>query len=327
MLDSNKPRILVALGGRSSEREVSINSGREVAMALEKLGYSTDLIDIGTGKFHQIPELDKLEKDASKLPLVPNLPLSDIKRHFSLVFIAMHGKFGEDGGLQALLDEIGVKYVGSTPSACAVAQDKRFAKLIMKAIGIPTSEFQIIEAESDPLTIKFPVFIKPTSEGSSVGAAICENKADYDFALKNILSKYEFALVEPYLGKNEFSVAVLDGEKQEAKPLPVIQIIPKSSFFDLKSKYDGTTEEIIPAKIDQKLAKLLQDVAVKAHTALGMRHFSRTDIIVDQKGHPQVLDTNPIPGLTSQSLLPKAAKAAGFSFEDLVEHLVQLALK
>ncbi len=325
--DAKKPRILVALGGHSSERKISILSGKQVALALEKRGYPTDILDVGTGKFHQIPELDALEVDPKKIVAVPTFLLTDIKRHFSLIFIVMHGKFGEDGGLQSLLEEISVNYVGSEPASCAVAQDKRFAKIIMRAEGVPTADFQLIKNENDKLNIKFPVVIKPIKEGSSVGISICENEADYKFAIKDTLEKYKDAIIEPYLGTKEFTVGVLEGENGQAKALPVIEIKPKKKFFDLEAKYDGTTEEIVPAKIDKQLTEKLQQIAVSAHESLGMRHFSRTDIIIDQKGNPQVLDTNPIPGLTQESLLPKAAKAAGFSFEDLIEHLVKLALK
>lgn len=325
--DAKKPRILVALGGRSSERKISILSGKQVALALEKKGYPTDILDVGTGKFHQIPELDALEVDPKKIDAVPSFPLTDIKRHFSLVFIVMHGQFGEDGGLQALLEEISVNYVGSRPAPCAVAQDKRFAKIVMRAAGVPTADFQIIKSENDKLEIKFPVVIKPVKEGSSNGVSICENEADYKFAIKNTLEKYKDVMVEPYLGNKEFTVGVLESENGQAKALPVIEIKPKNKFFDLDAKYDGTTDEIVPAKIDKKLADNLQRIAVLAHESLGMRHFSRTDIIIDQKGNPQVLDTNPIPGLTSESLFPKAAHAAGFSFEDLIEHLVKLSSK
>jgi D-alanine-D-alanine ligase len=324
--DAKKPRILVALGGRSSERKVSILSGKAVALALEKKGYPTDILDVGTGKFHQIPELDALEKDASKIDIVPSFPLADIKRHFSLVFIAMHGRFGEDGGLQALLDEIEVKYVGSGPASCALAMDKRFSKIVMSSAGIPTSEFQVIYSIEDKLNIKFPVVVKPIKEGSSIGVFICENEADYKFAVKSVIEKYYSALVEPYLGNQEFTVGVLEGEKGQAKALPVIEIKPKKKFFDFDAKYDGTTEEIVPAQIEKKLTEELQDIAIKTHNAFAMRHMSRVDIMV-QNGKPQVLELNPIPGLTSESLLPKAAHTAGFEFEDLIEHLVKIALK
>jgi len=325
--DAKKPRILVAMGGHSSERKISILSGKQVALALEKNGYPTDILDAGTGKFHQIPELDSLEADPKKIDAVPTLPLTDIKRHFSLVFIVMHGQFGEDGGLQSLLEEISVNYVGSEPASCAVAQDKRFAKIVMRAAGVPTADFQIIKNENDKLEIKLPVVVKPIKEGSSYGVSVCENEADYKFAIKNTLEKYKTVMVEPYLGNKEFTVGVLEGENGQAKALPVIEIKPRKKFFDLEAKYDGTTEKIVPAKIDKQLTEKLQQIGVMAHEALGMRHFSRTDIIIDQKGNPQVLDTNPIPGLTPESLLPKAAHAAGFEFEDLIEHLVKLALK
>lgn len=324
--DAKKPRILVALGGRSSEREISILTGDSIAQALEKKGYPTDILDVGTGRFHQIPELKALEKDPKKIDPIPSLPLSDIKRHFSLVFIAMHGRFGEDGGLQSLLDEIEVKYTGSNPASSSLAMDKRFAKVIMRATGLPTPDFQVVKEAKEKLEIKFPVVVKPVKEGSSIGVYICENQADYDFAISLVLKDYREAMIESYIGDKEFTVPILENFDGIAQALPVIEIKPKSRFFDRKAKYDGTTEKIVPAKIDKKLSDQMQDLSIKAHVALNMRHFSRVDLILSKSG-PQILELNPIPGMTSESLFPKAAKAAGMGFEDLVEHIVKLALK
>lgn len=324
--DPNKPRILVALGGRSSEREVSIESGRQVVSAMEELGYQTAVLDTGTGKLMQTPELDRLEKNPEKLPEVVNLPLVDIKRHFQMVFIALHGKFGEDGGLQALLDDIGMKYTGSGPLSSALAMNKKISKKIFAAYSVPTLPFEVISTVQKP-KIKFPLVVKPNNQGSSVGVSICTNEADFEIGAKRALEYSSEAIVEPYITGHELTVAILEKDNGETEALPVIEIIPKSKFFDLKAKYDGTTEEIVPAKIDQKLAREAQTAALKAYDALDCRHFARVDLLVGSDNLPKVLEVNTIPGLTSESLFPKAAKVAGLDFVRLIDHLVKIALK
>jgi len=329
MLDPNKPRILVALGGRSREREISIASGRQVAETLDRAGYPTSLLDIGTGRLLQLPELETIEKDYRKLPEVMNLPLTDIKRHFSLVFIAMHGRFGEDGGLQSILEEISVKYTGSRPLASALAMDKKFTKKIIKAAGIPTAQFQIIknsEPQTPNLKIPFPVILKPTDQGSSIGVAICENEADYRHEIKNILASHHEVLVEPYLGQKELTVAILENKEGQPEPLPPIEIVPQSKLFDYRAKYSGTTAEIIPARFPKETLQEAQKLALLTYQELGCRHFARVDMMIDKNNRIQVLELNTIPGLTKESLLPKACRAAGLSFTTLVERLIRLSL-
>jgi D-alanine-D-alanine ligase len=326
MYDSKKPRVLVALGGKSSEREVSIASGREVATALEKQGYSVDLIDFGTGKFLQLPELDNIEKDASKLPNAVNYPLTDIARHFEVVFIAMHGKFGEDGTLQGILEEIGVKYVGSGRVPSAICIDKRLSKVLMIARGIPTPEYEVIDTPETKTKLQFPVVVKPIDQGSSVGVLICENGADLDLGKKEAFKYADKVIIEKYIAGRELTVPVLEDDKGQAKALPTIEIIPKTKFFNYQSKYDSTTEEIVPARIPTEVAKYAQEIAVKTHIAHGCRHFSRVDMMLDKSNKPWVIDVNTIPGLTPQSLFPKSAKVAGYPFEKLVDHLIKIAM-
>lgn len=327
MLDPNKPRILVALGGRSSEREVSINSGQQVVEALEKLGYQTAVLDVGTGKLLQNPELDNLEKDPARLPKVSNLPLVDIKRHFQLVFIVMHGRFGEDGGLQSLLEENGIKYTGSDPLSSALAMNKEFSKKVLKASGLPVLDDQIVTKSDEKCRIPFPVVVKPNDHGSSVGVSVCENDADFAVGLKQALQISSSAIVEPYIKGKELTSAIIEDKNNSPEALPITEIIPRSRFFDTKAKYDGTTEEVSPAKISNELAEKVKKLGVASHKALGCRHFSRVDMIVDEKENVYILELNTIPGLTSESLFPKAAKAGGYEFEKLISHLVDIAIK
>lgn len=327
MLDPKKPRILVALGGRSSERGISIDSGKQVVIALEALGYQTAILDVGTGKLLQTPEIDSLEKDAKELPSVANLPLVDVKRHFEVVFIAMHGRFGEDGGLQSLLDENGIKYTGSGPLSSALAMNKVFSKKVFKSCNLPVLDDQIITREGEKSEIQFPVVVKPINQGSSIGVSICENEADFTVGLKQSLEVSGSAIVEPYVTGKELTVAILENESGQPQALPVTEIIPSHRFFDFAGKYDGSTQEIVPAKISDDLAKKVQDLAIQTHLALGCRHFSRVDMIVDNQENIFILELNSIPGLTSESLFPKAAKASGITFENLISRLVETALK
>lgn len=325
-IDPKKPRILVALGGRSTEREISIASGKNVAMALESLGYQIGILDTGTGKLLQLPELESIQKDPKKLAPVVNLPLVDIARHFSLVFICLHGKFGEDGAFQGLLEEISMPYIGSGQAASAVAMDKKLAKMVFNATSINSPEFKTIRSADDGNGLDFPVVVKPNNQGSSVAVAICENQADFTLAAKNVIEQFGEALVEKYIAGREFTVAILERDgKLEA--LPVIEIVPKTRFFDFRAKYDGTTDEIVPAKISEELTAKIKEIALKAFETLGCRHLSRVDMIVDQNENIFVLEVNTIPGMTTESLFPKAAKAAGMSFEQLIEHLVKIASK
>lgn len=323
-LDSNKPRILVALGGRSSEREVSINSGRAVAESLEDLGYQVGILDTGTGKLMQIPELDNLEIDSSKLSRVVNFPLTDVARHFSLVFIALHGKFGEDGGFQSMLDEVGIPYVGSGPLSSALAMNKKMSKIIFDYAKIPTPEFQVVKKENE-LKLPFPIVVKPVSQGSSFGVSICENAADFSLGFKLAKEFEDEIMIEKFIRGKEITVCVLDNEK-DSEALPVIEIVPKQKFFNYQAKYDGSTQEIVPARIPSDITKKAQELAVKAHKILGCRHISRVDMIIDESRNLQVLEVNTIPGMTTESLFPKAAKAAGMNFDQLIERLISIAL-
>ncbi|MFH1854931.1 MAG: D-alanine--D-alanine ligase [bacterium] len=325
--DPKKPRILVALGGRSSEREVSIKTGIAVSLALEKKGYPTAVLDTASGKLMQTPEAQDLEKDPNKLPEVANLPLIDIKRHFQLVFIAMHGRFGEDGGIQSLLEEIEMPYTGSSPSSSAIAMNKKYTLVQLNANGIKVPHFQSMKSLNEKLDLQFPVVVKPVGEGSSVGVSICENPADFEFAKKTAFSFGDEIIVEKYIKGKELTVGILELKKDNPEALPVIEIIPKGKFFDYKAKYDGTTQEICPARISPEHAKKAQEIALKTYNALDCHQFARVDMILTQEGEIYTFDINTIPGLTDQSLMPKAAKARGLSFEDLVETIVKDAIE
>lgn len=328
MYDPQKPRILVALGGRSHERPISIASGAAVATALEKLGYPSGILDTGTGKLMQSPELKNIEQDPQKLSSSFSFPLIDIKRHFELVFICLHGRYGEDGGFQALMEEIGMPYTGSTPPSSAAGLNKKFSKIIFETYGVPTPAFQIISKPNEKMRLKYPVVVKPVAQGSSLGVSICENESDYQLGIKRALEFDGEAIVEPYTEGREITVAILENKNGTVDALPIVEIKPATRFFDFNAKYDPKTIEEVPAKnIDDRMQKQIVDTAIKAYKALDCRHLARVDMIIDKKNKLQVLEVNTLPGMTANSLVPKAARAAGISFEELVDHLVKIALK
>ncbi len=297
-----KPKIALLRGGQSAEREVSLKSGQAVEKALLARGYRVECFD---------PPKD-LARLAKRAP------------EFDLAFIVLHGPGGEDGTIQGFLEALGLPYQGAGVLGSALAMDKALSKLLYREAGLPVPravELKRKETILPPLPL--PVVIKPVSQGSSVGMSIVEKEEDFAQALEQAFQYEERVLVEEYLQGRELTVGILGEEA-----LPVVEIIPgeKHRFFDYEAKYTpGATKEICPAQIPPEIAQKAQEYALRAHKALRLRHYSRTDFIYAQ-GEVFVLETNTIPGMTETSLLPLAAKVAGYSFEDLVERLVELAL-
>ena len=299
--------ILVAAGGISAEREVSLQSGRAVAEALETRGHRVRLADINP--LHTEPLDD---------------PAIDV------VFIAMHGAFGEDGGMQQCCRDRGLAYVGSGPHASELAMDKAASKQAFRKAGLDTPDWVVVEEFNDAARQRqllrapgLPCVLKPVDGGSSVDIVIAHTAAQRADALGDLLDKYARALVERYVDGREFTVSVLDEQA-----LPVMEIRVRRGFYDYTAKYeDGATEYILDHGLDDQASQLLKSAALTAHRALGCRDLSRTDFRVDANDRIWVLETNTIPGFTSHSLLPKAAAAAGIAFADLCERLVGMALQ
>ena len=297
-------RIGVLLGGPSSEREVSLRSGNAAYEALKAAGHDVVAIDA-------VGDIEEKIKDS----------------RICVAFIALHGRFGEDGGIQTILENMGIPYTGSGPQASARAIDKEISRRIFKENGIlvPNSRTLFrnysLEKFIAENTLKFPLVIKPACEGSSIGLSIIENKETLQEAVDKAFHYDEKIIVEEFIQGKEVTVGIL-----EDKPLPVVQIVPKNRFYDYHAKYTkGMTEYIVPAKITKTEYKAAQKAGVKAHTALGCKGFSRVDIIIDKNKKPVVLEVNTIPGFTQTSLLPKAAAAEGINFTKLCEKLVELA--
>ncbi len=297
-----RKKIGVLLGGLSVEREVSQRTGAAVSGALKGLGY--DVVDI----------------DAQK-----DLPQRLLAEKIEVAFIALHGRFGEDGCIQGLLESMFIPYTGSGVLASAVAMEKVFSKQIFLGHGIPTPDHRSFKdipsalAAIDALPFGFPVVVKPSREGSSVGVHVCKSVADYRVAVEDA-GKYAGALmVEQYIKGREVQGAVLDDES-----LGAIEIVPANEFYDYDAKYKAGsgTRYLFPAPLPEDQYRRVNEVCLEAHRALGCSGATRSDVMVTPAGEVFLLEVNTLPGMTATSLLPKIAQGRGISFPDLCERLL-----
>jgi D-alanine-D-alanine ligase len=292
--------ITVMLGGPSAEREVSLRSGAGVVKALLSLG-------------HQVHEVDP-RNEKWKLPKATDV-----------VFLALHGTYGQDGAVQRRLEELGVAYTGCDPEASRIGFDKFLTKQHCVAAGVPTARFLLIEspAASWPMGWDPPVVLKPARQGSSVGLQFVERVSDWSKALTEAMRHDSQVLMEEKVAGRECTVAILADE-----PLPIVEVRPKTGIYDDQTKYSaGTTEYFCPAPLDGAMTTRVQAAALGAFKAIGGRDYLRVDVIVRPEGEPVVLEVNTLPGMTETSLLPKAAAAVGISYPDLCQRMVDLALK
>jgi D-alanine-D-alanine ligase len=300
-------RIAVLLGGFSAEREISIKSGNAVVQALTKQGHPVVVIDVK----------DELVRELADHPI-------------DIAFIALHGEFGEDGGIQRLLEKRGIPYTGSGPEASYRAMDKFATKEFFIQNNISTAPYRKILKSSSPTRIQalideiggLPVVVKPRAQGSSVGVSIVRDQSVLSNALKQAFDYGKGILIERYINGRELTVGIL-GEI----PLPLIELRPKRAFYDYTAKYrDPETEYLINPDLPPKTVRDIQSLGLKAYQVLGCAGFSRVDIIYSANDGPFVLEVNSIPGLTDHSLVPKAAKAAGIDFPQLCERIIELSL-
>lgn len=307
-------KIAVLYGGVSKEREVSISSSKGIIAALEHNGHEVIPVDFNP------KQLDNI-----------------IKLSVDLVYIALHGKHGEDGCLQGLLDMLEIPYVGSGVLASALAMDKSKAKELFDKIGIPTAKGkryrvkdarQIADTVTDiKLNFDLPFVVKPNSEGSTLGLTIINDQAAIPKAVENAMQSDEYILVEQFIKGIELTVPVI-GRMNEEEALPIIEIIPKNELYDFEAKYsDGGSEHIIPARINQALTDKIKEYAVLAHQVLGCETYSRADFILTEDNIPYILEVNTLPGMTPTSLYPDAAKTVNLSYEAMIERFVNLTIK
>jgi D-alanine-D-alanine ligase len=300
MNPAKKLKITVMLGGPSAEREVSLRSGVEVAKALRSLGHQVHELDPKSGKW--------------KLP-----------RDTDVVFLALHGTYGEDGTVQRRLEELGATYTGCDPEASRIGFDKILTKERCVAAGVPTARYLIIEspAASWPMGWDPPIVLKPARQGSSVGLQFVERVADWGKALAEAMRHDSKVLMEEKILGRECTVGILGDE-----PLPLVEVRPKTGIYDYATKYSvGTTDYFCPAPFDEATTARVQAAGLAAFKAIGGRDYSRVDVIVQPSGELVVLEVNTLPGMTETSLLPKAAAAAGIGYADLCQRMVDLALK
>ena len=295
-------RIAVLMGGASSEREISLKSGNCVLKALKEAQLNATAFDVN----RELP--DRL-----------------IKEKINLVFIALHGKPGEDGTIQGMLDILNIPYTGSGVLASALSMDKIASKRLFQIGGIPTPEFRVMskgKCHINPFK-NFPIVVKPSTEGSTIGVSIVKNENEFKKALETAFRYDDNIICEKYIDGKEITVGILGEEA-----LPVIEIIPKSGFYDFNAKYmKKFTDFVVPANLQREKSAKIKQIALKANKVLGCYGMSRVDMKLDCKLNPYVLEINTIPGLTETSLLPKAAQVAGISFMELCLKLLDSAIK
>jgi D-alanine-D-alanine ligase len=305
-------RVTVLKGGRSLERQVSLRSGARVEDALKRLDHEVVAIDVA---------LDLIRRLREAKP--------------DVAFIAMHGRDGEDGTVQELLEILGIPYTGSGVLACVRAMDKVLAKHLMVEEGIPTPEFfafnetafrELGAGEALPAIeerLEFPIVVKPSSQGSALGIKFAGSAGDLPAALVSAFSYDSRVLLERHVDGRDLAVSILDDEA-----LPVVEAVPRDEeFYDFEARYEiGRTNFVCPAELPAGVTEQAQELALRTYRLLGCSAFARVDLMLDTGGELTVLEANPIPGLTETSLLPQAAEAAGISFDELVGRIVELAL-
>lgn len=337
-------KIVVLAGGTSSERMVSISSGENVCKALRQKGHNAVLVDVffGTKKENLFEEEAYDEKScAEELRQLTKKLDEEMKNRTNffgenvlshckgadIVFLALHGKNGEDGKLQATFDLMGIPYTGTGSLGSAVAMDKGLTKEVFTYHKIRTPKgFHAKKGEDYSLAshgMSLPCVVKPSCGGSSVGVVIAEDEETYEKAVEECFMLPDEAIVEQFIKGREFSIGVLDG-----KALPVIEIEPLEGFYDYENKYKpGATKETCPAILDENIAKAMQKEAEEVFDVLRLGAYARMDFLLEESGDFYCLEANTLPGMTATSLLPQEAAAIGMDFPSLCEYLIELSLK
>jgi D-alanine-D-alanine ligase len=297
-------KIAVLMGGPGSERAVSLATGNAVLKALQALGLDAVGVDV----------------TSTELDLPPGTDLA---------FNAIHGTFGEDGTLQAILENLGIPYTGAGSASSRLAFDKNLAKAAFVAHDVPTPRAEILDVSKGPCLPSFPApfVVKPPREGSSVGVHIVRNQEDAAAAIADAATFGNDILIEEFISGKELTVGILND-----MPLPIVHIAPPGGVYDMASKYPWLSgakgsEYFCPADLDLETTMAVQAAALAAHRALGVEIYSRVDVLLDAQNRPYVLEANTIPGMTETSLLPKAAAAAGISFPILCQTIAELSLQ
>lgn len=349
-MEKTKLNILLLAGGESSERFVSLDSSREVAKALTTAGHEVTIMDAATGGLITGADIEAELAAAKKkigakidaaafdgvLPTKKLIAMRD--RGIDVVFLGLHGGMGENGGIQAMLDMIGLPYTGSPMAASAIAMNKDISKRVMQSLGIPTADWKIYHAGRNARTIihalvadlttdtydgpALPFIVKPVDSGSTVGLSLVEVTEEVAGALQDAFDESDLIMIENYVEGREITVGILDG-----RALPPVEIVPSNKLYDYTCKYTkGKSQYFCPADIDDGIRKTLSENAVTLYNSIGCRGYARVDFIVAPDGSYVCLELNTLPGMTELSLLPMAARASGIEFAQLVEKLCYLAI-
>ena len=291
-------KVVVLCGGDSPERQVSLKSGNRIFTALKDRGVDAVLVDAATDL---VDQLQSIKPDR--------------------VFLAMHGAAGEDGTIQGLLEFLKIPYTGSGVKGSAIAMDKCRSKLIWQQLGLPTPDFKLVDASTDLEAVELPVpcFVKPNGDGSSIATFPVYSRDELKPAIQKVLNHADKALVERMVEGPEFTVSILNG-----RPLPGIRLETDNTFYDYEAKYlSDSTRYLLPCGLTEEKEAELQELALKAFDGIGCTGWGRVDVMQDANGGFWLLEVNTIPGMTDHSLVPMAARAVGFEFEDLVLELLQ----
>ena len=298
-------KVAVLLGGKSGEREVSLKSGHAVLAALLRQGVDAHAFDTAS------QELSALKV-------------------FDHVMINLHGRGGEDGTIQGVLELMGIPYTGSGVMASGVGMDKWRTKLLWKAQNIATPDFEVVNAQSDFAVIEnklgLPLFVKPANEGSSIGITKVKNKGELQAAYQFAAKADPLVIAEKFVGGGEYTVGILEDAKAGLIALPIIRIVPKNEFYDYEAKYlRDDTEYLCPCGLSAEKEMQIQAEALQAFRAIGCTGWGRVDFLMDEVGNHYFLEVNTSPGMTDHSLVPMAAKAAGINFDELVIKIMESA--
>lgn len=343
---SIKMKVVVLAGGVSTERDVSLSSGRMIYQALKKNGHKAILLDVYLGYTKEdVPEIFEKEEDwAAQIGAVgeENPDIEAVKalredgdKNFfgpnvigicqaaDVVFMALHGENGENGKIQACFDLMGITYTGTDYVSSALSMDKGLAKELFDYHGIPTPKgIRLKKGEADPKAVPYPCVVKSCCGGSSVGVCIAHNDEEYDKALREGFRYDQEVIIEQYIKGREFSVGVMEG-----RALPIIEIAPIKGFYDYKNKYQaGSTVETCPAQLSERKTKEMQYMSEQVYKVLRLKNYARMDFMMNEEGDIFCLEANTLPGMTPTSLLPQEAQAAGISFEELCEKIMETAI-
>lgn len=338
-------KIVVLAGGISTERDVSLTSGKKIYEALKQNGHKVIMLDIYLGyegnpdtvfddeidwvgqvagiseNAPDIEQIKALRKDNNRIMFGPNV--INICQTADIVFMGLHGDCGENGKVQAAFDLFDIKYTGTDSMSSAIAMDKGVSKQMFIAGGVSTPASHLLTGMDDDYEPEYPCVVKICNGGSSVGVYMVNNETEYKDALKDAYRYEGRVLVEQYIKGIELTDCVIEGEA-----LPIVQIKPLKGFYDYKNKYQaGSTVEICPAPISEELTKRVQEEAVKAFNALNIKTYARMDFIVDENENIYCLEANTLPGMTPTSLIPQEAAAIGKSFPELCEWIIEVSLK